>query len=163
MAFSMELRKANRRPWEGRRLLVLPRVAPRKLTRRHDVAPSRDCPRASSALLRSMTFSYIPRRPMRGRRQQLLFLALIVGLGCATPRASSDGGAASPPEGIRSVAYDVILRGGTISEGSGRAPHVPDGGIRGDTGGGSGTRPGGVAPRGSGVRGPAGGAGCINM
>ena len=63
---------------------------------------------------------------MRERIPSLLLLALVAGLGCATQGAAPRGAPASTDEGISSVSYEVILRGGTIYDGSGGAPYVAD-------------------------------------
>ena len=53
-------------------------------------------------------------------------------LGCATPQNPPAGAAPNAPEPLTAAAIDVILRGGTIYDGSGNAPYVADVAISGD-------------------------------
>ena len=69
---------------------------------------------------------------MRERTQPLLLLTLLVGLGCATQGTTPGGAAPAVPDVAASATSDVILRGGTIYDGSGGAPYVADVAISGD-------------------------------
>ncbi|HXT20565.1 MAG TPA: D-aminoacylase, partial [Thermoanaerobaculia bacterium] len=70
------------------------------------------------------------RRRWPGLAAALLAAVLLV-LACASPRAAQSP-ATAPQAAAAAPAFDLILRGGTVYDGSGGEPRVADVGIRGD-------------------------------
>ena len=103
---------------------------------------------------------------MMNRSLSLLLTASVAvgsSLGCATPGTSSREPGAGTPDVGASVIHDVILRGGTIYDGSGNAPYVADVAISGDRISAIGDLTGRSALREIDVRGLAVAPGFINM
>ena len=103
---------------------------------------------------------------MMNRSLSLLLTASVAvgsSLGCATPGTSSREPGAGTPDVRASVIHDVILRGGTIYDGSGNAPYVADVAISGDRISAIGDLTGRSALREIDVRGLAVAPGFINM
>jgi N-acyl-D-amino-acid deacylase len=90
-------------------------------------------------------------------------LALLLALAACAPRADRRPEAAAPPPPAREAPYDVVIRGGTIYDGSGSAPFAGDVALKGDRIAAIGTRVAGKGKAEVDARGLAVAPGFINM